>query len=564
MALTPTNQVMVATGPNGRLLELDRAGKVTERLKVKQRNLMCVAVDADGNTYAGAEPDGYIYRLPREGKATVIYDAEESEVHSLVVSPQGVLYAATAQGRAEARPEQTPQSAPAGPEGPGRAAGDSSQAGAVPAPASAQALPSAPNSVYRIVPGQGAMRVLHFDRMGVLSLGLVGNRLLVGTGPGGRIFALDEDGISRMLAQVDSPHVTAICVLPDGNAIVGASNSGALWSLKKNLSEKGSFYSKPFDAEYLSRWATVKWQNRAGVGQDVRIKLRTGNSGEPDDTWSDWSEWATQAAGQPVTTPMGRFAQFAAELSVRPRAESPALIAVEVSYLQANRKPVIDDIAVNGVSVLKADRRTVSGPPAGPPGPPQPGRPGRRTPDRTIAWKASDPNDDDLAFDLYYRRLDTTQWQLIKKDIADANYTWDTARVPDGYYQLKLVASDRPERPASEALEDARVSFPLLVDNRPPQAQALQAVRQPDGTYKLSGRAVDDFSPIKQIEVSENAGDWLPVFPTDGIFDSPEEAFSFTTGVLTPGEHVFVFSVSDSNDNTGSGQLVVEVAGPAK
>ena len=51
MALTPTNEVMVATGPNGRLLELDRAGKVTERLKVKQHNLMCVAVDAAGNAF---------------------------------------------------------------------------------------------------------------------------------------------------------------------------------------------------------------------------------------------------------------------------------------------------------------------------------------------------------------------------------------------------------------------------------------------------------------------------------------------------------------------------------
>ncbi len=551
MALGPNQQIYAATGPDGRLLQLDRAGHVTERLKVKQRNLMCVAVDGDGNVYTGTDTDGYVYRVPREGKATVIYDAEENEVHCLAVTPEGVIYAGTAQGQAKQQSPGTGQNP------------SSSQDGALPAPASTQGAPSAPNSVYRITPGKGAMRVVRFDRMFVLSLGLVGERLLIGTGPGGRLFALDPDGVSRILAQLDSPHLTAIGVAPDGQAVIGASNAGALWSLKKDLSEKGTYVSKPFDADYLAHWGMVKWQMRAGMGRDVRLKLRTGNSGEPDDTWSDWSDWASQADGQPVEVPMGRFAQFGVELSTHPRMESPALVSVEISYKQTNRQPSIDDIAVDGVSVLKAEGRSVGRPTQGQP-PSPPGRNGRGPSDRAIAWKAADPNGDDLIFDLYYRGLDESEWLPIKKDLTDPHLTWDTGRVPDGLYQIKLVASDRRERGPKEALEEERVSAPVLIDNSPPGAEDLRAQRQPDGSYTITGRAVDSFSPIKQLQVSENSDDWLPVFPDDGILDSQQEAFAFATGVLKPGEHVFVFAVTDSNDNTGSGKVIVEVAGPGK
>jgi hypothetical protein len=233
---------------------------------------------------------------------------------------------------------------------------------------------------------------------------------------------------------------------------------------------------------------------------------------------------------------------------------------VEVSYRQANREPVIDDIAMNGRSLLKSDGRPGSGPPERPSGP---SRNSKSPGERTIAWKAADPNGDELLYDLYYRALDEAEWKLIKEDVTETNVAWDTSRVPDGVYQLRLVASDRAERPPGEALQDARVSFPTLIDNRPPTAVDLRSVRQAGGSYELTGTALDDFSAIKQIQVSDNAGDWQPVFPVDGILDSPREEFSYQTEALGPGEHVFVFAVTDSNDNTGSGKIIIEVPGEA-
>ena len=118
--------------------------------------------------------------------------------------------------------------------------------------------------------------------------------------------------------------------------------------------------------------------------------------------------------------------------------------------------------------------------------------------------------------------------------------------MPDGYYLLKLVASDRPSRPGSEAMADERVSVPVLIDNRGP------------------GILQDEFGSIMKIEVSRNSGDWETVFPDDGLLDSPQETFRYATGVLPPGEHVFVFAAADAHENPGSGKIVVQAAGKAR
>jgi hypothetical protein len=51
----------------------------------------------------------------------------------------------------------------------------------------------------------------------------------------------------------------------------------------------------------------------------------------------------------------------------------------------------------------------------------------------------------------------------------------------------------------------------------------------------------------------------MPIFPEDGVFDSTKERFSFPTGVLEAGEHVFVFNAIDLADNVGAGKVTVTV-----
>jgi hypothetical protein len=421
--------------------------------------------------------------------------------------------------------------------------------------------PAASNSIYRIDPEQGAGRVARFNQAFVLSLGFLDDMLLAGVGPGGRLAGIEQDQLIRIVTQLEPAHITAIAGLPDGGSVIGTANGGGVWLLKRQLRQEGSLVSKPFDAGYLSRWGRVSWEERTGTGQQVRMKLRTGNTGEPDEHWSGWSEWIAAPAGSEVPgLPMGRFAQFSAELSTAPGLGTPVLLEATVSYRQSNRKPRIEDIAVDGQSLLTGQQQ---GGQRQQRGPRRPRSNGADPAKLTIAWKAADPNEDDLAFDLYYRGVEAKSWKVLEENIRDkANYEWDTTRVPGGAYLLKLVARDRPSRPAGEAMSDVRLSTPVTIDNRPPAVQDLQAERLDEGAYRLTGVAADDFSPIDEVEVSHNSGEWQPVFADDGILDSREEPFSHVTQVLEPGEHTFVFAATDSRDNTGSGKVVVEVAGP--
>lgn len=559
MALGRHNEVYCATGPNGRLLELAPDGSAKELLKVKQKNFTCVAVGKDGTLYAGTDTDGYIYSIAPNGRASLLYDADETEVHQILVDGEGALYACTAQSEPSG-----PSSGP--PSGPPRNAKPPSEPTSEPAGPPSVHGPGAYNSVYRIVPDKGAFLVARFDKMFMFSLAPVGDRLLVGTGTDGRVLSLRPEMQYTILTQFDAAFVWAMAPLPGGDVIAGTCHPGSLRLVKAGCRDTGTYVSKPFDASYLSRWGTVRWTQKTGAGQSIRVKLRSGNSAEPDERYSDWSEWVTDPAGQAVNVPMGRFAQFEAELSRRGRTDSPLLLNVDVSYRQANRRPVIEDVALDGTSLLGKEER--GGRPSAERTPPRggtqqaaaqkapPSGPGAKT----IAWKAADPNDDDLSFSLYYRGVHEAEWKKLKEDLRDdTSYAWDTVRVPDGYYLLRLIASDIPSRTKEDALAEEKVAGPFLVDNTPPTVVDLLSVRRPDGSYELTGIARDTLSSIAKIEVSHNGEDWRTVFPTDGILDSPREPFSYAAEALPPGEHVFTFAAADSSGNIGNAEVVVTV-----
>jgi hypothetical protein len=561
MATGPHSEVYCATGPKGKLFKLNGAGEGSAILEVKQKNLMCVAAGQDGAAYVGTDTGGYIYRVSPTGRATVIYDAEEDEVHSLLLDAEGRLYACTAQGESPGRHSE-PSDEGKGPEG------AASDAPPVVAPPTAGA-PGAANSLYRIVPERGAEMLMRLDQTFLLSLAAMGDQVLAGTGTGGRVVGVGPGALTRVVTQVDAAHVTAMVATPRGEVVVGTANPGSLLRLLPGSRKAGTLLSKPFDASYLSRWGRVWWKQADGSGCGIRVRLRTGNSEEPDDHWSDWSTWATEPAGTALELPAGRFGQFAAELSPTPGSTGPRLLQVGVSYLQDNRRPRIEDVSVNGQSVLGKVEHDGEGRrsrrPSESPGRNRSNREQEAPPAQLqIAWQAADPNEDELIYELQYRALDETEWKVLKKDLADSEpHVWDTSRVPDGYYLVKLVASDRLSRPGAEALTDERVSVPVLIDNRGPGILDLKAVRKPDGTFEITGTAQDDFGRITKIEVSRNSGDWAPVFPDDGLLDSRQETFRYATDRLTPGEHVFVFAAADEHTNTGSGKVVVQVVGEA-
>ena len=542
MVLGPDHHVYCATGPEGRILELRLNGEWKELVKTPQRHFLCLAVDREGRLYAGSSPDGWVCLIEDDGECEILYDADEGEVRDIALGPDGAVYACTAAGGGSSGGGNG--SAPAGPAPPMEAV-------------TLQGAPASQNSIYRIVRGEGAYLLLRLPQVFILSLAVTNDgSLLAGTGPGGRVVQVRPDMVQAVLTEFDAAHVTAVAADPDGGALASTANAGALWRIKEGYQKEGHYRSEPFDAGYLSHWGRLWWKRQVGVGQNVRLRVRTGNSAKPDDYWSEWSDWLTDAAGSQVEPGLGRFAQFDAELTTHPGTGTPALVEVNYSYRQANRRPQIQDVVVNGTSLLDGGQNGRQ------PAPARRRRNGREPAMVTIEWKAADANDDELAFDLYYRALDETEWKPLEEDIREqSGLQWDTYRVPDGRYLLKLVARDDVGRPPHESLSHEVVTPSVLIDNGPPRVTDLQHRRLPDGSYRITGVARDRAGLLSRVEVSRNSGDWEAVFPEDGIFDSGEEPFAHATEPLEPGEHVFVFAASDGEGNTGSARLVLQVPG---
>jgi hypothetical protein len=271
----------------------------------------------------------------------------------------------------------------------------------------------------------------------------------------------------------------------------------------------------------------------------------------PDDTWSAWSSAYTRSEGEQITSPKARYLQWKTELSGTASA-SPVVTSVTVAYLQRNLRPEVSTITLHppGVVFQKPfssgdaelagfegapnDRRGNQptqaaggiGTTLAPPAPPL----GRRTFQKglqTLIWRADDDNEDELQYDVLYRREGETVWKPLKRGLSDPIFVWDTTSVPNGTYVVKIVASDGPGNPPGTALSGERESRSFDIDNAPPVV-TVTAVRRDGPRTIVEFTVKDDHSAVQRVEYSLDADRWRPIHPKDGIADSRVEQFELT------------------------------------
>jgi len=416
-------------------------------------------------------------------------------------------------------------------------------------------------SVYRISPDGIATRIFQGKDKMVLAIALADGRMLVGTGEEGRIYEVDLSAAEEQaaIAKVDPKQIMALLVTADGRAIVGTAAKGRLYAMSKGFANEGTYTSRAYDTGGSSRWGTVEW--RAGVPAQCMVALstRTGNLEDPDKgPWSDWSKPILKSPSE-IPSPSARFIQFRVTMR-SPRDEAtPVLEQFQATYLRTNEPPEIASINVvaaakgpqaqaaqQGQRVVQAVRSAGRGAPSAP----QP-REAAPQPIRIITWQASDPNGDELAYDLYFRGQGEEVWILLDDDLSQPQYPWDTSTVSDGWYEIKLVAGDRPDNPADLAKEAVKVSDPVLVDNTAPIVDRID-IQVRGNTADVRVAAHDSTSRLVSAAYTlDSSTDWHVLFPTDLLFDALKEEFHFTITGLGAGPHRLAVRVSDEADNTG-------------
>jgi hypothetical protein len=562
LAIDPKSQVVYAgTGPKGRVYQITPQGKARLFYATKQEHILSLATGPDGVLYAGVDKDGLVYRIDPTGKGFVLYSAPQAEVRSLLVdgdtvyagtsSPtrrRGGLGSSTGSGRASAggagsfsalsvstsHEKERTSSEEAGRSSTGSSATESGEKIA------AASIPPPPtvgeNSLYRITP-DGTVREIFREKALLLSLLRQDGRIFIGTGMEGQLFEVNEASKERSeIARLDHGQIHCLCRRHDGSIVLGTGDPGKLYVLEDHFATKGTAVSDVLDARLISKWGALHWTADTPAGTGVTVAVRTGNTPEPSETWSNWSAEQTDPEQAVIAAPPARFLQYRVTLSTTDPRQSPAVHGVALRYMTTNQAPEVTQVTVPDLDAAAQEN-------------------GKKI---RLKWSANDPNEDELTYSLFIRKDGWKSWVRLEENLEHTDYDWDTTTTPSGMYQVKVVASDRRDNAPEEALTASRISAPFPVAHTPPTVMLKTAGMEGDQAI-IEASAADPLVRLISASFSVNGKKWVNVFPTDGLFDSKTETFRFKTDALKPGTYVIVLKVRDAAGNTGSGDVVFTV-----
>ena len=520
-----------------------------------ETNILSLTADKTGSVYAGSSPNGIVYklvpgygnevfdgpafsRLPKGVTSTVLYDAAEPNISALTTDSAGNVYAGT----------------------------------------------SATGNVYKIAPDGTAKKLAGLPSAGVTSL-KTGAGDTVYAAAGGTITKINPDNSVQTYTTPADPQFISLAVDPQTQALyAGTGTGGSVYTLGAAGSggASGLFQSTVHDAGRQARWGTIAWRADMPDGSAVTLQTRSGDVPRPDASWSAWSVPYTQPSGQTVTSPPARYLQYQAQFTGTGAA--PKLSGVSVYYLPRNQAPT--------VSLAK----------------PAAGDALSKT--ATLNWTASDPDKDTLSYDVSYSSDGGKIWHpitasaqlkaqtktkkaapaapaslknapanvqaLVKaqiaansaasapasaksaQDLKETSYAWDTTTLPDGLYQIEVVASDKPSNPVG-ALTAKAVSSPFLIANTLPTLMLGIPTVNADKTVTLRGIAQTKLAFVQAVQAKVDSSDLVAASADDGLFDSTSEPWTLTLPALSSGTHKIEVQALDQAGNKATQTVSVRV-----
>ena len=576
------DDLYVGSGDSGKIFRVRPDGKGEEYFDTGQRHVISLAVSPEGKLLAGTDPSGVLYRIEGPGKAFALYDSDLPEIRAIDVAADGAIRFAAMGGAISLR-DQTVQSV--------QSAAAFSVTASATAPAAPGAAPavvvatqqsppvvSAPvvsygvetGAVFELRPGRGVRKLWSSKEENVLALADDPSdpaRILFATDHAGRLYRLHPSGATELLNQTERQALTTFAPAADG-ALLSATHPGAVLELSSALAESGVYQTAVRDAQRMARWGRLEWEGEGAI----EFQTRSGNSGQPDSSWSDWSAPLAQPGGGAISSPPARYVQWRASFKSGPI--PPVLERVRVSYLPQNEAPVIHSIAVQPEA--SSDSSSSSSPPSSSgdaaaysitvsasgessmspsASSTQEANVGAGSQRKlAISWSTEDPNGDDLIAAVEFRGDGEQAWKLLKENVTESKVALDSDALADGRYLFRVRVSDRRANPPDAAEQAEKVSSPVVVDHTPPAVTVLET----RGRESVRFEARDATSALAGAECSIDAGPWTPVWTEDGVPDSQAETFLVTLPAGGEGERLVVLRVRDRAGNAGLAKAIVK------
>jgi len=577
MAELPGGDIVAATLPGGKLVRVDRKGKVTPFATLEVEQVWALVVH-QGRLVAGTGPKGEVWSLSLAGKdPKVLLDVDEKDVLALVavgdqlvagVAPQAKLYRVTGKPDGEMLYDFS------GDEVRALALTKTGLVAAVNtfADRKLSSLDALTKTLERTsLVGQAPAGALegerniqasgkvHYVDLGskrdldraleatwetwldkdkqyftsLLALDDIGT-VLVATSDDAKVYRVRGPRDVATIADLEERQATALCEGPKGEVIAAAAHGAAVYELGAAAAKSARYTTDVLDTSQPATFGTVRLRGNG----PLQLRARSGPTAEPDKRWSEWKSItlvreSTSWRGNLSALPHRRFLQLEVVLAA-PDAE---LREVEAFYAPENLPPMLTLIAV--------DRPTIDE--------------GDTDPKVTISWKVDARDDDELMYDVRVRPEGTGDdaWIGLNPEgelVTKRELKWDISTVPDGVYEVEVVASDEPTNGTGKARKDELISPPFEVDRQRP---AISTPTVAGGRVKAT--ATDGSGRIHDVSWSIDGGPLRVASPTDGLYDSGSEAFEVVLPTdLGKGSHRVVLRARDGFGNTASVAVIVK------
>ena len=179
LASASDGALWAGSGNDGQLYRVEPDGVGSVIYDADELDIHAVAAASGGAVFAATSPDGRVYRITPDGETSTVFDPDDTYIWALAVAPDATLYAAT---------------------------GDTAR-------------------IYRIAPQGDSEVFFESDATHVLSLAFEpGGALLAGTESPGQVLRINREG--RAFVLLDSPYaeIRSLRTQPDGSVLVVAVN----------------------------------------------------------------------------------------------------------------------------------------------------------------------------------------------------------------------------------------------------------------------------------------------------------------------------------------------------
>jgi sugar lactone lactonase YvrE len=560
LAVTSDGSLAVGTGEGGKIYRVGAANAAPESsllFDTSETHIISLATDRAGNLYAGTDSGGLVMKFGPDGKPFGLLDSPLREIHELAAGPDGSVYVlALGESASTAKPEASPTPTSS------TVSADLPNPVQPPAPQKSKYdLTGAKSAVYRILPDGGSDILWSSPSVTGFSIYAhqTGDGVLMGTSDRGRIYNIRNDGNETLAMQTDASQISTI-FSQGGNLYAASSNQGRLFRIGPDTVAEGIYESAVLDAKSTASWGNLWWTS-AG---NVQIETRSGNSESPNETWSGWATIRSEARRGKASNPSARYFQWRAKLV----GGTASLRELSVAFLPRNIAPEITTL-----QVMPANVGLLANPPIqldpnielsgmspqnfGIVVAPQPPRRVYQRGARAFQWTAEDRNGDRMLYDVYFKDVAAADFKLLRENIAENFVTLDGLSLADGRYILRVVAKDAQSNPAGDFLSGEIVSEPFEIDNTQPVVTVAGQPQVTGDTARVIFVANDRGSYISRAEYSVNGGEWQAVYADDGISDGPDERYTLSVPVKSPGEYSVTLRVFDAGGNIGNARAAV-------